>query len=125
MNAPLAAPLLSTIEMAPRDPILGVSEAFHADPNPNKVNLGVGVYYDDNSKVPLLDCVRRAEHAITERGAPHVYLPIDGIAAYDRAVQKLVFGADSEILRAQRAVTVQAVAECRQLSEPVSVVVGS
>src|SRR5438876_5577391 len=108
MNAPLAAPLLSTIEMAPRDPILGVSEAFHADPNPNKVNLGVGVYYDDNSKVPLLDCVRRAEHAITERGAPHVYLPIDGIAAYDRAVQKLVFGAESEILRTGRAVTVQA-----------------
>ena len=64
MNAPLAAPLLSAIEMAPRDPILGVSEAFHADPNPNKVNLGVGVYYDDNGKVPLLECVRRVEHAI-------------------------------------------------------------
>jgi len=108
MNAPLAAPLLSAIEMAPRDPILGVSEAFHADPNPNKVNLGVGVYYDDNGKVPLLECVRRAEHAITERSAPHVYLPIDGIAAYDRAVQKLVFGADSEILRGGRVVTVQA-----------------
>jgi aromatic-amino-acid transaminase len=108
MNAPLAAPVLSAIEMAPRDPILGVSEAFHADPNPNKVNLGVGVYYDDNGKVPLLECVRRAEHAVTERSAPHVYLPIDGIAAYDRAVQKLVFGADSEILRAGRVVTVQA-----------------
>jgi len=108
MNAPLAAPLLSAVEMAPRDPILGVSEAFHADPNPNKVNLGVGVYYDDNGKVPLLECVRRAEHAVTERSAPHVYLPIDGIAAYDRAVQKLVFGADSEILRAGRVVTVQA-----------------
>ena len=108
MNAPLAAPLLSAVEMAPRDPILGVSEAFHADPNPNKVNLGVGVYYDDNGKVPLLECVRRAECAVTERSAPHVYLPIDGIAAYDRAVQKLVFGADGEILRAGRVVTVQA-----------------
>jgi aromatic-amino-acid transaminase len=108
MNAPLVAPLLSAVEMAPRDPILGVSEAFHADPNPHKVNLGVGVYYDDNGKVPLLECVRRAEHAVTERSAPHVYLPIDGIAAYDRAVQKLVFGADSEILRAGRVVTVQA-----------------
>ncbi|MDQ2963908.1 MAG: aspartate/tyrosine/aromatic aminotransferase [Pseudomonadota bacterium] len=108
MNAPLAAPFLSAVEMAPRDPILGVSEAFHADPNPNKVNLGVGVYYDDNGKVPLLECVQRAEHAITERGAPHIYLPIDGIAAYDRAVQKLLFGADSEILRAGRAITVQA-----------------
>lgn len=108
MNAPLAAPLLSAIEMAPRDPILGISEAFHADPNPHKVNLGVGVYYDDNGKVPLLECVRRAEHAVTERGAPHVYLPIDGIAAYDRGVQRLLFGADNEILRAGRVVTVQA-----------------
>lgn len=108
MNAPLAAPLLSAIEMAPRDPILGISEAFHADPNPHKVNLGVGVYYDDNGKVPLLECVRRAEHAVTERGAPHVYLPIDGIAAYDRGVQRLLFGADNEMLRAGRVVTVQA-----------------
>jgi aromatic-amino-acid transaminase len=109
MNAPFSAPLLAAVEMAPRDPILGVSEAFNADPNPSKVNLGVGVYYDENGKVPLLECVRRAEHEITERSAPHVYLPIDGIAAYDRAVQKLVFGADSDVLRAGCAVTVQAV----------------
>src|SRR2546421_3275778 len=113
MNAPQSpsplASLLASVPMAPRDPMLGVSEAFHADPNPNKVNLGVGVYYDDNGKVPLLECVRRVEHATAERGAPHVYLPIDGIAAYDRAVQKLVFDAESEILRAQRVVTVQAV----------------
>ena len=109
MNAPLSAPLLAAVEMAPRDPILGVSEAFNADPNPNKVNLGVGVYYDENGKVPLLECVRRAEQALTERAAPHVYLPIDGIAAYDRAVQNLVFGADSDVLRSGRAVTVQAV----------------
>jgi len=108
MNAPLAAPLLSAIEMAPRDPILGVTEAFNSDPNPHKVNLGVGVYTDDAGKVPLLESVRRAERAITERGAPHAYLPIDGIAAYDRAVQKLLFGVDSEILRSGRAVTVQA-----------------
>jgi aromatic-amino-acid transaminase len=108
MNAPLTAPLLSAIEMAPRDPILGVTEAFNSDPNPDKVNLGVGVYTDDAGKVPLLECVRRAERAITERAAPHVYLPIEGIAAYDRAVQKLLFGADGEILKAGRAVTVQA-----------------
>jgi aromatic-amino-acid transaminase len=108
MNAPLTAPLLSSIEMAPRDPIFGVTEAFQADPNPRKVNLGVGVYCDDNGVVPLLECVRRAEHEIAERGAPHVYLPIDGIAAYDRAVQKLVFGADSDVVQAGRLVTVQA-----------------
>jgi aromatic-amino-acid transaminase len=108
MNAPLTAPLLSAIEMAPRDPILGVTEAFNSDPNPLKVNLGVGVYTDNAGKVPLLECVRRAERTITERGAPHAYLPIDGIAAYDRAVQKLLFGADSEILGSGRVVTVQA-----------------
>src|SRR5208283_3784378 len=108
MNAPLAAPLLSAIEMAPRDPILGVTEAFNNDPNPRKVNLGVGVYTDDNGRVPLLECVRRAEGAISARRAPHAYLPIDGIAAYDRAVQKLLLGAGSELLGAGRVVTVQA-----------------
>ncbi|HEX8013139.1 MAG TPA: amino acid aminotransferase [Casimicrobiaceae bacterium] len=108
MNAPVAAPLLSAIEMAPRDPILGVTETFNADPNPRKVNLGVGVYTDEDGRVPLLECVRRAERAITEKGTPHAYLPIDGIAAYDQAVQKLVFGAQGEIVRSGRAVTVQA-----------------
>jgi aromatic-amino-acid transaminase len=108
MNAPHAAPLLAAVEMAPRDPILGVTEAFNADPNPRKVNLGVGVYCDDKGKVPLLECVNRAERALTDKGAPHVYLPIDGIAAYDRAVRNLLFGAESEIVQSGRIVTVQA-----------------
>jgi len=108
MNAPHAPPLLAAIEMAPRDPILGVTEAFNADPNPRKVNLGVGVYCNDQGKVPLLECVRQAEHALTNRGGPHVYLPIDGIAAYDRAVRSLAFDADSDIVKSGRAVTVQA-----------------
>ena len=108
MNAPHAAPLLAAIEMAPRDPILGVTEAFNADPNPRKVNLGVGVYCDDQGRVPLLECVSRAERTLAERGGPHVYLPIDGIAAYDRAVRSLVFGADSDVVQSGRVVTVQA-----------------
>jgi aromatic-amino-acid transaminase len=108
MNAPLAAPLLSAVEMAPRDPIYGVTEAFNADRNPNKVNLGVGVYCDEDGKVPLLDCVRRAERALAEQAKPHAYLPIDGIAAYDRAVQTLIFG-DGEVVQSGRAVTVQAI----------------
>ena len=108
MNAPHTPPLLASIEMAPRDPILGVTEAFHADPNPRKVNLGVGVYCDDHGKVPLLECVRQAEQALADKGGPHVYLPIDGIAAYDRAVRNLVFGAESEVVQAGRVVTVQA-----------------
>ncbi len=108
MNAPLAAALFGAVELAPRDPILGVTEAFVADVNPNKVNLGVGVYCDDNGKVPLLDCVRQAERMLADKAAPHPYLPIDGIAAYDKAVQTLLLGADSEIVQTARAVTVQA-----------------
>ncbi|HKP65722.1 MAG TPA: amino acid aminotransferase [Casimicrobiaceae bacterium] len=108
MNAPLAASLFGAVDLAPRDPILGVSEAFNADTNPRKVNLGVGVYCDDNGKVPLLDCVKRAERELTDKGAPRTYLPIDGIPAYDRAVQVLLLGADSEIVALGRAVTIQA-----------------
>jgi aromatic-amino-acid transaminase len=102
------ASLFSAIEMAPRDPILGITEAFNADKNPNKVNLGVGVYYDDNGKVPLLECVRKAEAQQMEKPTPRSYLPIDGLAAYDKAVQELVFGADSAVVQEKRAVTVQA-----------------
>jgi aromatic-amino-acid transaminase len=94
--------------MAPRDPILGVTEAFVADPNPAKVNLGVGIYYNDAGKVPLLQCVAEAEKRLLEAALPRAYLPIDGLAAYDKAVQGLVFGADSPIIRDKRAVTVQA-----------------
>ncbi|MCK6427252.1 MAG: aspartate/tyrosine/aromatic aminotransferase [Burkholderiaceae bacterium] len=100
--------LFSAVEMAPRDPILGLNEQFAADTNPAKVNLGVGVYYDDNGKLPLLKCVLAAEQQMIEAPAARGYLPIDGIAAYDKAVQGLVFGADSEILRAGRVATVQA-----------------
>jgi aromatic-amino-acid transaminase len=95
--------------MAPRDPILGITEAFNADTNPAKINLGVGVYYDDNGKVPLLACVRKAEAILMEQLAPRTYLPIEGLAAYDKAVQELVFGADSPIIQEKRAVTVQAI----------------
>jgi aromatic-amino-acid transaminase len=100
--------LFSAVEMAPRDPILGLNEQFAADPNPNKVNLGVGVYYDENGKLPLLACVAAAEQQLVESAKPRGYLPIDGIAAYDRAVQGLVFGADSPIVESRRVATVQA-----------------
>ncbi len=108
MNAPFAPSLLSTVELAPRDPIIGVTEAFNADPNPNKVNLGVGVYTDDNGKVPLLECVKRAEREMTDKAAPRSYLPIDGTPAYDREVCNLLFGAKSDVVTGGRAVTVQA-----------------
>jgi aromatic-amino-acid transaminase len=94
--------------MAPKDPILGITELYVADKNPNKVNLGVGVYYDDNGKVPILECVRRAEQQRVQSGTPKAYLPIDGLQAYDQAVQALVFGADAPALKEKRVVTVQA-----------------
>ncbi|WP_028605304.1 amino acid aminotransferase [Ottowia thiooxydans] len=99
--------LFSAVEMAPRDPILGLNEQFAADSNPNKVNLGVGVYFDENGKLPLLQCVQAAEKALMDTPKPRGYLPIDGIAAYDTAVKKLVFGADSEPFKAGRVATVQ------------------
>ncbi len=108
MNAPHYSSILAGVQMAPKDPILGVTETFNADKNPNKVNLGVGVYYDDNGKVPLLECVRLAEVQLTEKSSPRSYLPIDGLPAYDKAVRELVFGADSKAVKENRVVTVQA-----------------
>ncbi|MFE1571555.1 amino acid aminotransferase [Comamonas odontotermitis] len=101
--------LFSSVEMAPRDPILGLNEQFAADTNPSKVNLGVGVYFDDNGKLPLLQCVQAAEKAMMDKPTPRGYLPIDGIAAYDSAVKGLVFGADSDVVKSGRVATVQAV----------------
>jgi aromatic-amino-acid transaminase len=100
--------LFNAVEMAPRDPILGLNEQFNADTNPNKVNLGVGVYYDDNGKLPLLECVQKAEKLMAEAPKARGYLPIDGIAAYDAAVKNLVFGAGSEPVKSGRIATVQA-----------------
>ncbi len=103
----MSASLLAKVEMAPRDPILGLTEQFNADKHPKKVNLGVGVYTDANGKVPLLDCVKEAERLLLEQSAPRNYLPIDGLATYDQAVQQLVFGADSAVVQEKRVITVQ------------------
>ncbi len=101
------ASLLAAVEMAPRDPILGVTDAFNADTNPHKVNLGVGVYCDDNGRVPVLESVRRAEQKLAASPLPKNYLPIDGLQAYDQAVQGVLFGADSEAVNKGRIVTAQ------------------
>lgn len=98
----------SAIPMAPRDPILGITEAFNTDSNPQKVNLGVGVYYDDNGKVPLLKCVQKAKSLILEKATPHTYLPIDGLPAFNTAVQKMIFGETCKALQEKRIVTTQA-----------------
>jgi aromatic-amino-acid transaminase len=101
--------LFSAVEMAPRDPILGLNEQFNADTNPNKVNLGVGVYFDDNGKLPLLQCVQSAEKTMMATPTARGYLPIDGIVAYDNAVKALVFGAESDVVKSGRVSTVQAI----------------
>lgn len=100
-----AASLFSSVEMAPKDPILGLTETFLADTRAEKVNLGVGVYYDDSGKLPLLRAVKKAEEARIAKGLPRGYQPIDGPAAYNKAVQALLFGADSPEVTSGRVVT--------------------
>ena len=101
--------LLANVKMAPRDAILGLTELYVADPNPKKVNLGVGVYYDDQGKVPLLECVRRADEALTAAGVARPYLAMDGFPDYVRQVQLLLFGPNHPAVAAGRVTTVQAV----------------
>ena len=103
----MTASLLANVEMAPKDPILGVTETYNADTNPKKVNLGVGVYFDDNAKVPVLQAVRTAEQKLAATAMPRNYLPIDGLATYNKAVQAVVFGADNTLVTSGRIVTVQ------------------
>ncbi len=100
--------LFSSVELAPRDPILGLNEAFNADTRATKANLGIGVYTNDEGRIPLLRAVREAEKARAEAATPRGYLPIEGIAAYDAAVQKMLLGPDSPIVAEGRAVTAQA-----------------
>ncbi len=107
MNSSLTS-FFSSVELAPRDPILGLNEAFSNDNRNIKVNLGVGVYFDDNGKIPLLNAVKKAEKARLEAAPARGYLPIEGIPLYNQAVQALLFGKDSSILSEGRVVTCQA-----------------
>ena len=106
-RSPFVTSPFARVELAPRDPILGLNEQFAADARTTKVNLGVGVYYDAEGRLPLLDCVRAAEVSLAAQPKPRGYLPIDGIAAYDRAVQQLVIG-DHPARREGRVATAQA-----------------
>ncbi|MCM8620428.1 MAG: aspartate/tyrosine/aromatic aminotransferase [Candidatus Accumulibacter sp.] len=104
----MTASIFAAVEMAPRDPILGLTESFNADGRSTKVNLGVGVYLDGSGKVPLLAAVKLAEKARLEAMPPRGYQPIDGLAAYNQNVQKLLFGADSALLAEGRVLTIEA-----------------
>ncbi|PPV07649.1 aromatic amino acid transaminase [Xanthomonas bromi] len=99
----------ANVEQVPGDPILGLTEAYNADSRPNKVNLGVGIYYDENGRIPLLRAVHKIEQQLAQEAKPRGYLPIDGLAAYDKATQELLFGADSALVAAGRVATSQTV----------------
>ncbi|MDR1425065.1 MAG: aspartate/tyrosine/aromatic aminotransferase [Azoarcus sp.] len=104
----MSASLFAAVEMAPRDPILGLTEAFNADTRTEKVNLGVGVYKDDNDKLPLLAAVKAAEEARLKAQPARGYQPIDGNPAYNQAVRELIFGAGSQRASDGSVVTIQA-----------------
>ncbi|MDR0564375.1 MAG: aspartate/tyrosine/aromatic aminotransferase [Azoarcus sp.] len=104
----MSASLFAAVEMAPRDPILGLTEAFNADTRAEKVNLGVGVYYDANGKLPLLAAVKAAEEARLKAAPARGYQPIDGNAAYNQAVRDLLFGKGSTRASDGSVVTIQA-----------------
>ena len=91
------------------DPILGLNEAFQADPRPDKINLSIGIYFDDAGRIPVLGCVHEAEAQLLAEGAAKPYLPIEGSAPMRRAVQDLLFGADHPALRDGRVVTLQTI----------------
>jgi aromatic-amino-acid transaminase len=105
----MSSSIFAAVEMAPRDPILGLNEAFNADPRTTKVNLGVGVYFDDNGKIPLLAAVKAAEDARVKAALPRGYQPIEGPAAYNGAVQNLLFGKDSALLANGQVITAQGI----------------
>lgn len=104
----MTASIFASVEMAPRDPILGLNESFNADARTTKVNLGVGVYFDDNGKIPLLNAVKTAEKARLETMPPRGYQPIDGLVAYNQAVQTLLFGKESPLLASGQVITAEA-----------------
>ena len=91
------------------DPILALVEVFNADPRPHKVNLSIGIYFDEQGRIPVLRSVQLAEARVVAAGGPKPYLPIEGAANYRAAVQRLLFGADNEVLRSQRVATIQSV----------------
>ena len=99
----------ASVEMAPGDPILGLTETYLADSRPGKINLGVGIYIDEQGRIPLLPTVYEVEQALVAAGKPRGYLPIDGLPAYTKLTQQLLFGAESPLLAAGRVATAQTI----------------
>ncbi len=99
--------MFEVVEKLPADPILGLTEAYKSDPNPDKVNLGVGIYKDEKGQTPILNCVREAEKRLLDQQSTKSYLPMGGLADLAPQVQELQFGRNHEIIQSNRAVTVQ------------------
>ncbi len=99
--------VFANVKLLPSDPILGLTDAYLEDTRSPKVNLGVGVYYDAQGKMQLLESVAKAEEALLKARRARSYIPIDGMAAYDAETQKLLFGAESGLVAAGRIVTAQ------------------
>ena len=97
-----------SISAAAPDSIFGLTEAFKQDSNPNKVNLGAGVYKDNHGVTPILDSVKEAERRLLDEEQTKSYLPISGDPLYTSCVQRLLFGEGSEVISSSRAVTAHA-----------------
>ena len=104
-----AVSFFANVELVPGDPILGLTEAYNADSRATKVNLGVGIYYDESGRIPLLRAVKQIEQQLANEAKPRGYLPIDGLPAYNQATRELVFGKDSPLLAAGRVATSQTI----------------
>ena len=91
------------------DPILSLNEDFQKDPRPGKINLSIGIYFDDAGRIPVMDSVKRAEAIVVAKGGPKPYLPIEGAANFRSAVQHLLFGAEHEAISSGRVATIQSV----------------
>ncbi len=100
--------IFTNVIAAPADPILGLTDAFKKDPRQEKVNLGVGVYKTDAGETPVLASVKLAEEKLLKEETSKNYLGIEGVQLYNKVVQELLFGADSDLIKQQRAVTAQA-----------------
>ncbi len=91
------------------DPILSLNEAFQKDPRAGKINLSIGIYFDNDGRIPMMDSVRKAELAVVESAGARPYLPMEGLASFRSEVQALLFGRDADVLKAGRVATIQSV----------------
>ncbi|MEM6775861.1 MAG: aminotransferase class I/II-fold pyridoxal phosphate-dependent enzyme, partial [Pseudomonadota bacterium] len=107
--------MLDHLERLPDDPILGLAAACRADPNPDKVDVTLGVYMDESGICPVFDAVKRAQHALVDEEASKVYLPPAGVADFNNGMQSLVFGSNSTVLADGRVTSIQAPGGCGAL----------